>query len=179
MTATSLAFRTILSHYLPGLLALPGTFGLVALIRMFAFGQKALVNDLFCWIGKNLGIASFGILVVPLFLGILLDMWRHGFWPMREDDDVRWNDGTVRLRRLPEFQFRFMYDEYYYYVEFEGNSALAGLVDLLVVPYIWLAYGPCRAFIVLAAVALLTVFCWVSRKRSLKEFFEDLEDIVT
>lgn len=174
MTATSLAFRTILSHYLPGFLALPGTYALVALI-LALFGQRVLPSALFVWISKNPGTASFGVLTTPLVLGILLDTWRHGFWPMREDG--RWPKNAVRhLSQLPEFLYRFMYDEYYYYAEFEGNSALAGLCDSLAVLYTWYIYGPYWALVVLIPAAGLTLFLWISWRRSLSAFFEDLGD---
>jgi hypothetical protein len=180
MTATSLAFRAILAHYLPGLLALPGTFVLVALI-LWPSGQQVSPDSLVCWIRNNLGLASFGLLVVPLVVGILLDMWRHAFWPLHEDEDDRWEVSTRRLSQLPEFLFRFMHDEYYYYVEFEGNSALALPFDLvLVIPYTLLTYGLGWTPLILLVVGLvLTRFLWVSYYRSLGEFFEDLEDTTT
>jgi hypothetical protein len=176
MTAASLAFRTILSHYLPGLLALPGTYGLVALILRVS-GQRVLLRALFSWVNGNPGLASFGFLVLPLLLGILLDTWRHGFRPMREDD--KWEEGVRHLSQLPEFLFRFMYDEYYNYAEFEGNGALAGLFDLLAVPYIFLTYGLVWGFSVLIAIALFTTFLWLSWEKSLREFFADLKDTAT
>ena len=131
---TSLAFRVLLSHFLPGLLAVPGGIALTALLFSLSGSQSCtsftccpgICSDtLLHWAKDNTVLASLAVLAIPLVFGILLDDWRHGFWPCHEDEDPRWEIGIAQLAGLPSHLFRFMYDEYYYYVEFDGNGFLA------------------------------------------------------
>lgn len=193
---TSLAFRVLLSHFLPGLMILPGAFALAALLLSLSgvqsCGLPTCCSDacrvaLFEWVRHNAVLTSLAFLVVPLVFGILLDDWRHDFWPCREDE-TRW-DAQGRemkwLAGLPKHLFRFMYDEYYYYVEFNGNSFLAiGFSGLLVfVNYLrtsaslnsphWIV----PALIILVVPTLLCCFLWRSYNLALLGFFDDLKTV--
>ncbi len=73
-----------------------------------------------------------------------------------------------------------MYDEYYYYVEFDGNSFLAvGFSGLFVfVNYVRVSawHATIGAFLLLLIVpALVCWFLWRSWYDSLRGFFDDLE----
>ena len=185
---TSLAFRVLLSHFLPGFLALPGVLALTALLLSLSGAQSCTsftccpeicTAQVLAWARYNAALASLGALVVPLILGVFLDDWRHGFWPCHEDKDKRWEKAFARLAGLPTHLFRFMYDEYYYYIEFDGNSFLAiGFSGLFVfVNYLRVnAWGASTgAFLLLLGPALLCWFFWRSWNGSLREFFEDVE----
>jgi len=188
---TSLAFRVLLSHFLPGLMALPGGIALTALL-LSVFGLHSCSSFTCCsdvcsgtllqWARDNPVLVSLGALAIPLIFGVLLDDWRHGFWPCREDEDARWCDGIGQLAQLPKHLFRFMYDEYYYYVEFDGNSFLAvGFSGPFVfINYLrvsaWHANGV--AVSLLLVPALLCLFFWRSWNKALTGFFEDLEATV-
>jgi hypothetical protein len=188
---TSLAFRVLLSHFLPGLLALPGGIALTTLLLWLLQPQSC--TSLTChpeiwtdcvlnWSRDNVALATLAAIAIPLIFGILLDDWRHGFWPCREDDDPRWQEATTQLARLPSHLFRFMHDEYYYYVEFDGNSFLAvGFSGLFVL----LNYLRTNALmlswhsVIIVAIhlfvpAVLLIFLWRSYNEALNNFFEDL-----
>ena len=183
---TSLAFRVLLSHFLPGLFALPGVAALISLLasisglqscRCFTCCPGICLGQLLLWAKENPALASLSVLTIPLILGILLDDWRHNFWPYREDD-TRWDAEAIeKLAQLHSHLFRFMYDEYYYYIEFDGNSSLAiGFSGL----FLFLNYARTDlpgwgGIIILIVSALLSAFLWRSWKKSIEDFFEDLE----
>lgn len=125
------------------------------------------------WAKDNAVLASLVAITIPLVLGILLGDWRHGFWPCREDD--RWEDETQKdLACLPSHLFRFMYDEYYYYVEFDGNSSLAVALSGLFVFLNYLRTSEGAAILALIVSAILSWLLWRSWNKSLAEFFEDV-----
>ncbi|TMI81293.1 MAG: hypothetical protein E6H04_07155 [Bacillati bacterium ANGP1] len=188
---TSLAFRILLSHFLPGLLALPGAIALTALLLSFS-GLQSCTSFTCCpqictgrlldWARGNPALASLGVLVIPLVLGILVDDWRHSFWPCDEDSNPKWGGAIAQLAVLPRHLFRFMYDEYYYYVEFDGNGFLAvGFSGSFVfLNYLRTNLLPLSrqsivvALLILAVSATLFRFLWRSWHKALDEFFDDL-----
>jgi hypothetical protein len=183
----SLAFRGLLSPFLPGLFALPGVIALISLLRWLSSPDSCIsltccpgfcLNDALLWAKDNAALASLGALTIPLVLAILLDDWRHCFWPCREDT-ARWENGaTKKLARMPSHLFRFMYDEYYYYIEFDGNSFLAvGFSGLFVfLNYARTSLPGWGGIIILIVSSLLGTFLWRSWNRGLENFFEDLNE---
>ncbi len=71
-----------------------------------------------------------------------------------------------------------MYDEYYYYVEFDGNSFLAVAFSGILMFFNYLRISAWHfsvsAVILLVVPGLLCWFLWVSYRRALRDFFEDL-----
>jgi len=70
-----------------------------------------------------------------------------------------------------------MYDEYYYYVEFDGNGFLAALTWVFVfINYLrvhaW--HVGVGAMLLLVVPALLCLFFWHSWNQALTGFFDDL-----
>jgi hypothetical protein len=131
------------------------------------------------WARDNPALASLGALVIPLVLGILIDDWRHSFWPCDEDSNPKWGGAIAELALLPRHLFRFMYDEYYYYVEFDGNSFLAvgfsGLFVFLNYLRTNLHQVSGRSVIVVVAFTLVaSVALWRSYHVALNSFFDDL-----
>jgi hypothetical protein len=193
---TSLAFRVLLSHFLPGLIALPGALALTALLLSLSGVQSC--GSLTCcsdacraalveWLRHNAVFTSLAFLVVPLVFGILLDDWRHDFWPCREDE-TRWDPQGREMKwlaGLPKHLFRFMYDEYYYYVEFDGNSFLAvGFSGLFVLAEylrtsasLYSTHWIVPALTLLIVPTLLCWFLWRSWNRALSGFFGDLKTV--
>jgi hypothetical protein len=175
----------LLSHFLPGLAALPGAVALAKILsRLFGYGctsftccYEPCTSTLLRWARDNVVLTSLGVLVVPLIFGILLDNWRHDLWPCHEDKDDRWDRGLEALTELPTHLFRFMYDEYYYYVEFNGNTCLAiGFSGIVVLANAWVSGSlfTLHSVPLLAVPTLLCWFLWVSYKRALSGFFGDL-----
>ena len=73
-----------------------------------------------------------------------------------------------------------MYDEYYYYVEFDGNSSLAvGFSGLfLFLNYIRTDLPKWGAITILVVSVALSLFLWRSWTKGLKDFFEDLDETI-
>lgn len=183
----SLAFRVLLSHFLPGLFALPGVAALISFVRWVSDPETCVsltccpgvcLNDVLLWAKDNAALASLGALAIPLIFGILLDDWRHCCWPCREDA-TRWpGDATKKLANMPSHLFRFMYDEYYYYVEFDGNSFLAVAFSGV---FVFLNYARTSlpgwgGIAILIVSAMLSSFLWRSWTEGLENFFDDLNE---
>jgi hypothetical protein len=168
MTAASLTWRVILSHYLPGLLVAVVLLVYWASNPSTCSEQTCQVEALIRWAKYNATIASFLALVGPLLVGIVLDDIRH-----RIEDSWKWTDDHMEfLSELPDHLYRFMYDEYYYYVEFDGNSALALLFSTVLGRTLW---GPTLNPAIFAALVLIFVFLAWSWHSSLDDFFHDLK----
>lgn len=74
-----------------------------------------------------------------------------------------------------------MYDEYYYYVEFDGNSFLAVVFSgtFLFLNYTRTSLPGWGGIIILVASTLLGAFLWRSWNEGLANFFEDVVETST
>ncbi len=168
MSAISLAWRTILSHYLPGLLAMPAILALGFVVA----GYQPSATQLLQFASQNPVLSSFVLLVIPLLAGVLVDDIRACF------ENVNLHDKYLRhLKQLPEYQFRFFHDEYYYYVEFDGNAAIASFLSALGAGLYLVRFDgrQARGWIVLLIFTALGALLWLNWKGLRREFLRDLE----
>lgn len=166
MSATSLAWRTIISHYLPGLLSIPGI-----LVLGFSIGGNELdALQMLACAQKNPILLSFGLLLVPLLAGVFADDLRHSY------EDGGMPDSYLRdLKKLREYQFRFFHDEYYYYVEFDGNSAITLLFSAIGIGVYLFRFGkPAWGWIIVGAFVIIGVLLGIGWAGSRREFLHDL-----
>ncbi len=148
------------------------------LILLVSSPHVCQTDKLFKWASENPTLASFGALVAPLLLGLVLDDIRHRI----EDNDERWakEPWLKYLSVLPDHLFRFMYDEYYYYVEFDGNSAI-GLALSATFSFLYLSLAACGISttpIVFLVVGLaIAALLWHNWSVGLDDYFKDLSII--